>query len=136
MFSRPPQRRVIEALRSERDAVHAGGDPVSDGHVVHIVRIRLNRYLRCVRDSRTVPDGRQNVANANSSEPRGSPAAQVHRVEGRAFQILSQAVHLGSQGRDVLIDGGRGSYRNREITVRATPGAEWDVDVKVTRGHK
>jgi hypothetical protein len=43
---------------------------------------------------------------------------------------------LGPKRLDVLIDRGAGAYGDREIAVQASPGAERDVDVEMTRGHK
>src|SRR2546430_16296679 len=131
----PFEGGVIESLGTEGDAIYAGGNPVGDSEVVHVVGIGLDGDLGVTGDGDAFAYGGDDVGNSDSTQPRRSTAAEINRVQQRPIELVADGLQLLGDGSDVFVDRGSRLHRDGEIAIAAASSAEGYVNVEMADWH-
>src|SRR5258705_5137073 len=130
----PGQHLLVEALRSEREPVDAGGGPRPSTLGSEVVRIGLDGDLRPRRRRKVPFDACQRARQAFPTEPGGRTATEVDGVHLAGWLLAEAGAELFFERAEVLGDRHVAAHRDGEVAVGAAARAEGDVNVDVT-GH-
>ena len=133
----PFEHGGIQGLDAKRDAVHAGGEPLLRILGANVIGVHLHRHLDALSKTDLLAKESYECGDVAAGEQRRGAAAEVEGFEGfrrRARGQLSQG-EFPLYGFDEFVSRHFLAHGDGEITVRAAPFAEGDVDVQVHGGR-
>ena len=128
------QRRIVEGLRTQRQAVDAGPAIPGGRSGLDGAGIRLHRDLEVGNGCETVLDDTQQAGDIVGRKQAGRATAEKHAYQRPAGDTLGLLVEIPQQRLDVTTTRQAVAEGKRvEVTIRALPDAPRQVQVQGQR---
>ena len=124
------QRRIVERLHAERDAIDAGRAIALEARRLHAGRVGLQRHLDIRRHAPVFRDGVENAAHRLRLHQRRRAAAEEDRRHLLRRDARGGGLDLAREGADIAVFVDRGvADMAVEVAIRALRQAERPVDI-------